>query len=89
VLLTSVPELQTHLVLSATTRDVELYEMAARFSRFHPQGLIFSKLDEASIYGAVFNVSQKTKLPIMYFTTGAAGSGGYRGCHGRSEWSAF
>ena len=29
-----------------------------------------SKLDEGTIYGAIFNLSQKAKLPISYFTTG-------------------
>jgi flagellar biosynthesis GTPase FlhF len=69
-LLHSVPELQTQLVLSATTRDAELYDMASRFSIFHPQGLIFSKLDEATSFGCVYNVSQRSKLPLLYFTTG-------------------
>jgi flagellar biosynthesis protein FlhF len=65
-----VPGIQCHLVMSSTTRDVELYDMAARFALFLPQGLIASKLDEATSYGAVYNVSQKSKLPLIYFTTG-------------------
>lgn len=69
-LLHTIPNIQTHLVLSATTRDAELYDMANRFSLFRPQGLVFSKLDEATTYGALFNLQQKTKLPLMYFTTG-------------------
>lgn len=69
-LLNSVPGVQTELVLSATTRDLELYDITTRFSIFKPQGLIFSKLDEATVYGAVYNVSQKSKLPLVYFTTG-------------------
>lgn len=69
-LLQSVPGLRSQLVLSATTRDAELYDMANRFLSFRPQGIIFSKLDEATIYGAVYNVSQKSKLPLLYFTTG-------------------
>jgi flagellar biosynthesis protein FlhF len=69
-LLRTLPSVQTQLVLSATTRDNELYDMASRFSVFRPQGVIVSKLDEASIYGAIYNVSQKVKLPLIYFTTG-------------------
>jgi flagellar biosynthesis protein FlhF len=61
---------QTQLVLSATTRDAELVEMVSRFSVFHPQGLIFSKLDEASTHGAIYNVSRKSRLPLLYFATG-------------------
>jgi flagellar biosynthesis protein FlhF len=62
--------LATYLVLSATTRDNELYDMASRFGVFRPQGLVFSKLDEATTYGAIYNLSQKAKLPLVYFTTG-------------------
>lgn len=68
--LSAIRDLKTHLVLSVTTRDTELYDMANRFSMFSPQGIIVSKLDEATIYGAIYNVSQKVKLPLLYFTTG-------------------
>ncbi len=63
-------EVRSFLVLSATTRDVELYEIAHRFSVFRPEGLVISKLDEASVYGSIYNVFQKSKLPLLYFTTG-------------------
>jgi flagellar biosynthesis protein FlhF len=68
--LAEIPNLRTELVLSATTRDTELYDMANRFSVFRPEGLIISKLDEATVYGSIYNVSQKVKLPLLYFTTG-------------------
>jgi flagellar biosynthesis protein FlhF len=58
------------LVVSATTRDFEAYEIGSRFSIFHPQGLIISRLDEASLFGSIYNLSQKTKMPLAYFTTG-------------------
>jgi flagellar biosynthesis protein FlhF len=69
-LLGSVPDVHSQLVLSVTTRDNELYDMASRFAIFRPQGIIVSKLDEASIYGSIYNVAQKVKLPLLYFTTG-------------------
>jgi len=69
-LLTSVPGVRTQIVLSVSTRDMELYDMVNRFSIFRPEGLIMSKLDEGSIYGAIYNISQKAKLPLLYFTTG-------------------
>ncbi len=69
-LLSAVPGIRSLLVLSVTTRDAELYDMATRFSVFRPQGIVMSKLDEATIYGAIYNVSQKVKLPLLYFTTG-------------------
>lgn len=58
------------LVLSATTRDLELAEMMNRFSIFNPKGLIISKLDEAAAYGSIYNLTQKSALPLTYFTTG-------------------
>lgn len=69
-LLQSVPGIQTQLVLAVTTRDAELYDMAHRFSIFKPQGLIVSKLDEATLYGCIYNLGQRVKLPLLYFTTG-------------------
>ncbi len=69
-ILGSVPNIKTHLVLAVTTRDNELYDMANRFGAFKPEGLIVSKLDEATIYGAIYNVALKAKLPLSYFTTG-------------------
>lgn len=65
-----IPGVHTHLVLSSTTRDSELIEMSQKFSIFRPEGLIFSKLDEASSFGAIYNVSMRSKLPLSYFTTG-------------------
>src|SRR5690606_31464391 len=53
-ILKTVPGLQTHLVLSATTRDQELYEMGKRFSLFKTQSIIFSKLDEALSFGCLY-----------------------------------
>jgi flagellar biosynthesis protein FlhF len=69
-ILQSIPELSTYIVLSATTRDAELYDAASRFATFRPQGMIISKLDEATVYGGIYNVSQRVKLPLLYFTTG-------------------
>jgi len=69
-LLALIPNIKTHLVLAVTTRDTELYDMANRFSIFKPEGIVASKLDEATTYGAIFNLVQKVKKPLLYFTTG-------------------
>jgi len=69
-ILDSVPGIRAQLVLSETTRDTEMFDMASRFAVFRPSGLIISKLDESTVYGSIYNVSQKAKLPIVYFTTG-------------------
>ena len=68
--LKNIPNLKTYLTISATTRDTEMYDIANRFSIFNPQGLVISKLDEATMYGSIFNLSQKVKIPFAFFTTG-------------------
>lgn len=68
--LKKIPKLITYLTLSVITRDQELYEMFSRYSHFRPQGLILSRIDEASLYGSIFNIAQKSKQPLVYFTTG-------------------
>jgi flagellar biosynthesis protein FlhF len=66
----SIPQVRTYLALSVATRDAELYEMGRRFGIFRPEGLILSKLDEALSFGSMYNISQRLKLPLAYFTTG-------------------
>lgn len=65
-----VPGVHSNLVVSATTRDSELRDVMTRFSIFEPHGVIVSKLDEAMLYGCIYNISQKSKLPLVCFTTG-------------------
>ena len=69
-LLHSITGVRTYLALSVATRDAELYEMGRRFSIFRPEGLILAKLDEALMYGSIYNISQRLKLPLSLFTTG-------------------
>ena len=61
---------ESQLVLSVTTRDSDLYDMAHRFGLFSPKSVTLSKLDEANTFGGIYNVHQKTKLPLLYFTIG-------------------
>jgi flagellar biosynthesis protein FlhF len=63
-------KIKSILVLSSTTRDQELYDIINRFKIFKPQSLVFSKLDESTVYGCIYNVTLKTGLPIAYFTMG-------------------
>lgn len=69
-ILSGIKNLKVSLLLNAGTRDSELLDCVSRFSFFKPQSLIFSKLDETKIYGAIYNIFQKTKLPLLFFTTG-------------------
>lgn len=61
---------ETHLVLSAQTKESDMIEAAERFSAAHVDRLLFSKLDETSSYGTLLNVADKTGIPLSYFTVG-------------------
>ena len=58
------------LMISATTKDSDIHEVVSRFRIFSPAGLVFSKLDETSAYGCIYNVQRRCGLPLLYFTVG-------------------
>jgi len=58
------------LVLSATTKDNDQVEITKRFSTIPLSGIVFTKLDESTSYGSIFNHSIRFKLPLTYLTTG-------------------
>ena len=68
--LKSYDEFKNLLVLSATTKDSDLIEITKRFSTVPISGVIFTKLDESTNYGAIFNHAIRFKLPLTYLTTG-------------------
>jgi flagellar biosynthesis protein FlhF len=61
---------EIHLTLTPSTNDATLYEMAQRFRHLNPDRLLFTKLDEATTYGSILNVVQRTGLPVSYLTNG-------------------
>jgi flagellar biosynthesis protein FlhF len=61
---------ETHLTLSATTKDADLLE---NIDRYRPMGinrLLFTKFDETSKLGNVFNSVVTASIPVSYFTFG-------------------
>lgn len=58
------------LVLSSTTKDNDQVEITKRFSTIPLNGVVFTKLDESTSYGSIFNHSIRFKLPLAYLTTG-------------------
>ncbi len=61
---------ETHLVLSAQTKEQDMVESAQRFSAARVDRLIFSKLDETDSFGTLLNVADRTGIPLSYLTTG-------------------
>jgi len=58
------------LALSATTKDPDLTEITRRFNQLPLKGVVFTKLDESTGFGSIFNHAIRFKLPIAYLTTG-------------------
>lgn len=69
-MLATIDGCQSVLLISATTKDADLNEVVSRFKIFSPVGLVFSKLDETSVYGCLLNAQKKCHLPLLYFTVG-------------------
>ena len=62
--------IQNHLVLAATTRELELAETVRRFSDFAPQSIIVTKVDECTSLGVLLNMHVGNSLPLSYLTNG-------------------
>ncbi|MDY6986664.1 MAG: flagellar biosynthesis protein FlhF [Thermodesulfobacteriota bacterium] len=61
---------QIHLLLSASTKEAALMETVQMAEAIPFARLLFTKLDETSTHGSIFNLVYRTKIPISYFTNG-------------------
>jgi flagellar biosynthesis protein FlhF len=68
--LKSSDSIERHLVLSATTKGVDLQEAVYAFGLCDPDRLLFTKLDETSSFGPILNELVRTQRPMSYFTDG-------------------
>jgi len=68
--LDELPGVETHLVLSATTKPKDMADIAARFEPLNPSRLIFTKLDETSTHGPILSTLVRVKRPLSYLGTG-------------------
>jgi len=68
--LEELPDVETHLVLSATTKPKDLSDIALRFEPLKPSRLVFTKLDETSTYGPILSTLVRVKRPLSYLGTG-------------------
>ena len=69
-LLTALPWRTVYLVLSATTKEIEMQQTLAALGTFDLTGLIITKLDECETIGNVINAAWRSRLPLAYFTFG-------------------
>ena len=61
---------ETFLVLSATTKEKDLKEIVQKYKGIPIDGLIFTKLDETTSYGNIYNTLLGTGLPLSYLSSG-------------------
>lgn len=64
------PCIETHLVLSTTTKYRDAMEIVNKFSACSPQRFLFTKVDEASNLGTVLNLLYHFPTTLSYMTTG-------------------
>ncbi len=64
------PHIETHLLISLTTKAKELIEIFNCYNIMHIDRVIFTKLDECKTFGNILNVAAKVDQPISYVTTG-------------------
>lgn len=64
-------ETQTHLVLSAKSKDQDAIETANKYRVMEYDDLIFTSVDEVANYGIIYNTHQKLSKPLFGFGIGA------------------
>ena len=63
-------EREVYLVLSATTKYRDLVKITEAYAEILHYNLIFTKLDETSTIGNIFNIRMLTEAPLSYATFG-------------------
>lgn len=69
-LLAEMPKRCMYLIVPATTKESDLFQLSASLGIFNLNGMIITKLDETHGFGSVYNFARKNQLPLSYFTTG-------------------
>ena len=64
------PNIEKHLVISASVKLNDAKEIIKKFSAVEPEKIIITKIDETSNFGTVINLLRNEKLPLSYMTTG-------------------
>lgn len=62
---------QTHLVLSANSKDADATELGRRYSILGYKDVIFSGLDESTQHGTIYNFMKRFDVPLHSFGIGS------------------
>ena len=68
--LDEIPDPETHLVVSASTRYIDIINIVRKVNVFPVHRLLFTKVDETDLYGTLFSVAEETQIPLSYITDG-------------------
>ncbi len=63
-------EMELFLVLSLTSKQSDMEEICHQFNTVKIDKIIFTKADETSTYGAMFNMMYSLQRPVAYITNG-------------------
>ncbi|WP_050614794.1 flagellar biosynthesis protein FlhF [Bacillus testis] len=63
-------DMETYLVLSLTSKQRDMEDILAQFSSIPISYFIFTKMDETSSYGAMFNMMAKYSINTAFLTNG-------------------
>jgi len=63
-------DMEISLVLALTSTREHLHASAKRYAAFDSTSIIFTKLDECSRYGAMYDIIEGTGIPVSYVTMG-------------------
>jgi flagellar biosynthesis protein FlhF len=64
------PDIETHLVLTASMKSADLMRVVDAYETFKPQRLLFTRLDETESFGPVFGEAVRLGRPLSFFGTG-------------------
>lgn len=68
--LSSQPNLDVHLVLTASMKPADLSQAVDRFAPFRPRKLVFTRLDETGSFGPIVSQAARTGWPVSFLTHG-------------------
>jgi flagellar biosynthesis protein FlhF len=68
--LAKIDNLQTHLVLSATTKERDLIAVTDEFKKIGVHRLLFTKIDESRTLGNILNLMIRTEIPLSFLCSG-------------------
>jgi flagellar biosynthesis protein FlhF len=62
--------ISSHLVLSVTSESIIMKDAASAFSVFHPDTVVFTKIDETKRCGKILDQIREIKLPVSLVANG-------------------